>query len=93
MKGRGGGMEGPLQRCKPPSPLRRVMNSDACRKPPLGTFKSISNPINSGAGKRMEAYGFTASICLLRMSRALRVAKIAQYGLKMGSFHLLAHPK
>ena len=47
---------------------RRVMNSDTCRKPPLGTFKSISNPINSGAGKRTQAYWFTASICLLRMS-------------------------
>ena len=47
---------------------RRVMNSDTCRKPPLGTFKSISNPINSGAGKRKEAYCFTASISLLRMT-------------------------
>ena len=47
---------------------RRVMNSDPCRKSPLGTFKSISNPINSGAGKRTEAYCFTASICLLLMS-------------------------
>ena len=44
------------------------MNSDTCRKPPLGTFKSITNLINSGAGKRMDAYCFTASICLLRMS-------------------------
>ena len=46
----------------------RVMNSDTCRKPPLGTLKSISNPINSAAGKRTEAYCFTASICLLRMT-------------------------
>ena len=42
---------------------RRVMNSDTCRKPPLGTFKSTSYPINSGAGKRTGA-----SICLLRMT-------------------------
>ena len=49
---------------------RRVMNSDTCRKPPLGTFKSISNPINSGPGKRTVAYCFTASICLLRMTRS-----------------------
>ena len=47
---------------------RRLMNSDTCRKPLLGTFKSISNSLNSGAGKRTEAYCFTASICLLRMS-------------------------
>ena len=46
----------------------RVMNSDTCRKPPLGTFKSISNRINLGVGKRTEAYCFTASICLLRMT-------------------------
>ena len=44
------------------------MNSDTCRKPPLGTFKSINHPINSVAGKRTEAYCFTASICLLRMT-------------------------
>ena len=49
---------------------RRVMNSDTCRKPPLGTFKSISSPIHPGACKRTEAYYFTASICLLRMSRS-----------------------
>ena len=49
-------------------PPRRVMNFNACRKPPLGTFKSISNPINPGTGKRTEAYCFTASICLLRMT-------------------------
>ena len=47
---------------------RLVVNSNTCRKPPLGTFKSISNPINSGAGKRTEAHCFTASVCLLRMS-------------------------
>ena len=48
--------------------LRRVMTSDTCLKPPLGTFKSISKTIDSGAGKRTEAYCFTASIYLLRMS-------------------------
>ena len=42
---------------------RRVMNCDTARKPPFGTFRSISNPINSDAGKRTEAYCFTASIC------------------------------
>ena len=46
----------------------RVMNSDTYQKPPLGTFKCISNPIHSGARKRTEAYWFTASICFLRMS-------------------------
>ena len=44
------------------------MNSDTSWKPPLGTFKSISNRINSGAGKRTEAYCFMDSICLLQMS-------------------------
>ena len=47
---------------------RQVMNSDGCLKPPLGTFKSISNSINRGAGNRTEAYCFTACICLLRMT-------------------------
>ena len=47
---------------------RRVMNSDTCRKPPLGTFKCISNPMNSGARKRTEAYCFTSFIYLLQMT-------------------------
>ena len=47
---------------------QRVMNSDTSQKPHLGTFKCISNPIDSGAGKRTEAYCFRASICLLRMT-------------------------
>ena len=59
-------MGGPLRRCT--RPPRRLMNCDTCRKPDLGTFKSISNPINSGAGKRTEAYCFTTFICLLRMT-------------------------
>ena len=66
MKGWGGGS--PLRWCTPPPPPWWVMNSDTCRKLPLRTFKSISNLINSGAGKRTEAYWFTASICLLQMS-------------------------
>ena len=70
-------MGGPLRRCT--WPPRRVMNSDTCRKPPLGTFKSISNPINSGAGKRTEACCFTASICLLRMS--------ANWATSVASYH------
>ena len=28
------------------------MNSDACRKPPLGTFKFISNPNQNGCGEQ-----------------------------------------
>ena len=47
---------------------RRVMNSDTSRMPPLRAFKSIINPINSGAGKRTEAYCFTGSVCLLQMT-------------------------
>ena len=47
---------------------RRVLNYDTCRKPPLGTFKSMNNPTDSGAGKRTEAYCFTSSICLVWMS-------------------------
>ena len=31
----------------------------------LGTFKSISNPIKSGAGKRTEAYILPHGLCLL----------------------------
>ena len=46
----------------------QAVNSGTCRKPPLGTFKSISNAINLGARRRTEAYYFTASICLLRKS-------------------------
>ena len=60
-------MGGPLPYTAAP---RRVMNSDTCRKPPVGTFKSISDPINSGAGKRTEAYCFTARVgCLLAFRR------------------------
>ena len=47
--------------------VNRTTYSNTCRKLDLGTFKSISSPINSSAGKRTEAYCFTASICLLRM--------------------------
>ena len=50
--------------------MRRVMNSDTSRKLPLGTFKAISSPINSGAGKRTEKFCFTGSICLLPMTRS-----------------------
>ena len=57
---------------------RRVMNFDACQKPPLGTFKPISSPINSGAGKRTEACCFMASICLLRM-RGSGATSVASY--------------
>ena len=55
------------------------MNSDTCPKPDLGTFKSISNPIHSGAGKRTEAYCFKACICLLRMS--------GSWATLVGSYH------
>ena len=50
------------------------MNSDACLKPNLGTFKSMSSPMSSGAGKEREAYCFTASICLLRMRGRLAIS-------------------
>ena len=50
------------------------MNSDTCRKPPLG----IPNLINSGAQKRTEAYCFTPFICLLRMSGSLTTS-VASY--------------
>ena len=57
---------------------RRVTNSDTCGKPPLGTLKSISNPIDSGAGKRTEAGCFVGSIYLLRMS-ASWATSVASY--------------
>ena len=46
---------------------RRLMHSDTYRKPSLGTFKSMRRPMRSGAGKRWEAYCFTASTCLVRI--------------------------
>ena len=58
---------------------RRVMNSDTCQKPPLGTFKSISNPINSGAGNTTEAYCFTASIYLLRMTGSWAILVVSYH--------------
>ena len=58
---------------------RWVMHFETCRNPPLGTFKSISNPINSGAGKRTEACCFTASSCLLRMT--------GSWAVSMASYH------
>ena len=58
-------MAGPLRWCM--WPPRRVINFDTCRKPPFGTFKCISKPIYLGAGKKIDAYCFTASLCLLRM--------------------------
>ena len=54
------------------------MNSDTCRKPDVGTFQSLSSSINWVAGKRMEAYCFTASICLLRM-RGIWATSVASY--------------
>ena len=59
---------------------RRVMNFDTCRKPDLGTIKSISIPINSGAGKIKEAYCLTASIRLLRL-RASWATSVVPMGL------------
>ena len=43
------------------------MNSERWQNPIFVTLRSMSSPINSGAGKRKEAYCFTASTCLVRI--------------------------
>ena len=53
------------------------MNSNMCVKPSLGTFKSMSSPMSSGATKRRKAYCFTSSICLLRVRVRLAISVVS----------------
>ena len=56
----------------------------------MGTFNSISNPINSGAGKRTEAYCFTAPTCLLRMNGSWATS-VASYHRALAKGNLATH--